>query len=452
MAASLGYVMVGEMIDPQDWNLWSALPDGTTAAAPRKDIAQTVLDQLGTPNGELSSCCTTPAATAPRRCSAHPDARAASCAQRLRVRPRLRPHRLAPASRSMPTLTKASTLMIGHRWLRVRGHLLFEPFLGAAFISGIGLGTARVAFVTILALWADRAKRARRFDDTFQPSSASSSPPTTKRRSSRAPSESVLANDYPRWKSSSSTTARPTARPEAVRRHSPTTRACALMRQPNGGKAAALNHGIARGDRRDHRRPRRRHASSRRDTIARLVRHFADPQVGAVAGNVKVGNRINLLTRWQALEYITSQNLDRRAYALLNAITVVPGAVGAWRREALVAGAAAISPTPLAEDMDLTWRIRRDGWKIETEAGAIAYTEAPDTSRLLQAALPLEPSARCNASGSIAGPWAATAGSAGWGCPRSGSSRSPSRSSPRWSTCRSSGAWGWSSTPGRAAG
>jgi cellulose synthase/poly-beta-1,6-N-acetylglucosamine synthase-like glycosyltransferase len=55
-----------------------------------------------------------------------------------------------------------------------------------------------------------------------------------------------------------------------------------------------------------------------------LVRHFEDEKVGAVAGNAKVGNRMNLMTRWQALEYIVSQNLDRRAFVILNCITVVP--------------------------------------------------------------------------------------------------------------------------------
>ena len=70
-------------------------------------------------------------------------------------------------------------------------------------------------------------------------------------------------------------------------------------------------------------------------TISRLVRWFADPQVGAVAGNAKVGNRINMITRWQALEYIMAQNLERRALSALDTLTVVPGAVGAWRREAL---------------------------------------------------------------------------------------------------------------------
>ena len=69
-----------------------------------------------------------------------------------------------------------------------------------------------------------------------------------------------------------------------------------------------------------------------RDTIARLVRWFADETVGAVAGNAKVGNRINMITRWQALEYIVAQNLERRALAALGTLTVVPGAVGAWRK------------------------------------------------------------------------------------------------------------------------
>ena len=67
------------------------------------------------------------------------------------------------------------------------------------------------------------------------------------------------------------------------------------------------------------------------DAVSKLVRHFADERVGAVAGNAKVGNRINPWTRWQALEYITSQNFERRAMDLFNVVTVVPGAIGAWR-------------------------------------------------------------------------------------------------------------------------
>jgi cellulose synthase/poly-beta-1,6-N-acetylglucosamine synthase-like glycosyltransferase/peptidoglycan/xylan/chitin deacetylase (PgdA/CDA1 family) len=114
------------------------------------------------------------------------------------------------------------------------------------------------------------------------------------------------------------------------------------------------------------------------EAVEKLVPHFADPRVGAVAGNAKVGNRINLLTEWQALEYITSQNLDRRAFALVNGITVVPGAIGAWRR-ALVQQAGGFSSDTLAEDAALTMAILRLGFQVDYEADAIALTEAPDT-------------------------------------------------------------------------
>ena len=115
-------------------------------------------------------------------------------------------------------------------------------------------------------------------------------------------------------------------------------------------------------------------------TVGKLARRFADKRVGAIAGNAKVGNRINLITRWQALEYITAQNLDRRAFASLNCITVVPGAVGAWRRELLDELGGFASET-LAEDQDLTLKVRKLGYKIGYEEDAVAWTEAPDTLR-----------------------------------------------------------------------
>ncbi len=145
----------------------------------------------------------------------------------------------------------------------------------------------------------------------------------------------------------------------------------------NGGKATALNRGLARTQSEivvaldaDTLFPP--------DTLPRLARWFADPKVGAVAGNALVGNRLNLITRWQALEYVTAQNLERRALAALGAVTVVPGAVGAWRRRALEDLGGYPSDT-LAEDQDLTLAIQNAGWQVQFDPEARAFTEAPDT-------------------------------------------------------------------------
>src|SRR5262249_7033783 len=115
-------------------------------------------------------------------------------------------------------------------------------------------------------------------------------------------------------------------------------------------------------------------------TLGALAMRFDDQSLGAVAGNAKVGNRINLVTRWQALEYVTTQNLDRRAFASLNCITVVPGAVGAWRRDLLEQTGGFTSDT-LAEDQDLTLKVRKLGYKIGYEEDAVGLTETPDRVR-----------------------------------------------------------------------
>ncbi|MBA3673185.1 MAG: glycosyltransferase, partial [Gemmatimonadaceae bacterium] len=162
---------------------------------------------------------------------------------------------------------------------------------------------------------------------------------------------------------------------EAYRDHASVT----VFRKPNGGKASALNHGIAQAH---HDIVIGLDADTvfATDAVAQLVQPLSDERIAAVAGNAKVGNRINLVTRWQALEYVTSQNFDRRAFSLLDCITVVPGAVGAWRRSAVVA-AGGFKEDTLAEDQDLTLALRRAGWSVAFADEAIAYTEAPDTLR-----------------------------------------------------------------------
>jgi len=150
-----------------------------------------------------------------------------------------------------------------------------------------------------------------------------------------------------------------------------------VVRQPNAGKPAALNEGVrvARhelvvlvdGDTR-----------FEPDTVGRLVQPFADGRVGAVSGNAKVGNRRGMLGRWQHIEYVMGFNLDRRLYDVLQCMPTVPGAVGAFRKDALhdVGG---VSDDTLAEDTDLTAAVVRAGWRVVYEQSARAWTEAPAT-------------------------------------------------------------------------
>lgn len=150
-----------------------------------------------------------------------------------------------------------------------------------------------------------------------------------------------------------------------------------LIRQANTGKPGALNTGIAAstgevivlvdGD-----------TVFEPTTITYLVAPFSDSRVGAVSGNAKVANRTRLLGRWQHIEYVMGFNLDRRLLDELQAITTVPGAIGAFRREALE-GPAPVSDDTIAEDTDLTIAVGREGWRVVHRADAIAWTEAPSS-------------------------------------------------------------------------
>ncbi|MDN0196416.1 bifunctional polysaccharide deacetylase/glycosyltransferase family 2 protein [Streptomyces sp. S.PNR 29] len=154
-----------------------------------------------------------------------------------------------------------------------------------------------------------------------------------------------------------------------------------VVRKPNGGKAAALNTGLAHA----------RHGIVvmvdadtvfEPDAIHQLVQPLAHPAVGAVSGNTKVGNRRRLLAKWQHLEYCFGFNLDRRMFEVLECMTTVPGAIGAFRREALV-GVGGVSDDTLAEDTDLTMALWRAGWRVLYEESAVAWTEVPTSLRQL---------------------------------------------------------------------
>jgi cellulose synthase/poly-beta-1,6-N-acetylglucosamine synthase-like glycosyltransferase len=155
-------------------------------------------------------------------------------------------------------------------------------------------------------------------------------------------------------------------------------RVVAVAQRPNQGKPAALDAGIAAVDAElivtvdaD--------TVLARDAVRRLVAPFLhDDRLGAVAGNVKVGNRTTVLAVFQSLEYVTGLNLGRRAQHRLRCITTVPGAAGAWRRAAIEAVGGVPGDTRI-EDTDLTIAVQKAGWRVAYQPDAVAYTEAPTT-------------------------------------------------------------------------
>jgi cellulose synthase/poly-beta-1,6-N-acetylglucosamine synthase-like glycosyltransferase len=149
-----------------------------------------------------------------------------------------------------------------------------------------------------------------------------------------------------------------------------------LIDKPNGGKAKALNAGISYskadivlcmdGD-----------SQLSPDSVRLAVRHFANPEIGAVAGNVKVMNRGKFFTDLQALEYIEGLNMARSAQSFVNLVNIIPGPIGLFRKTAIETAGYYSSDT-FAEDADLTLKILASGWKIYYEPNSISYTEAPD--------------------------------------------------------------------------
>ena len=149
-----------------------------------------------------------------------------------------------------------------------------------------------------------------------------------------------------------------------------------LINKPNGGKARALNAGISYskaeivlcmdGD-----------SQLSEDSLRMAVRHFTDPHIGAVAGNVKVMNRKKFLTDLQALEYVEGLNMARAAQSYAKLVNIIPGPIGLFRKKA-IEDVGYYSSDTFAEDADVTLKLLSHGWKIYYEPRAISYTEAPE--------------------------------------------------------------------------
>ncbi len=370
VAQNLGYITIGVHVDPLDWQ-----------QPTKQEMMQRILAAVNDPNPELrgnvillhdsggdrsATVALLPGLIDELRARGYHFVPVSQLAglTREQAMPRLEPTFILYADRAV---------FLTLSWL---GDILYYCFLAAIF-----LGIGRLLLLCGLSLWNRRR------------ASAGDAPPAL---DAEIP-VSVVIPAYNEEKVIASTVARilhsdyrnleivivddgsrdRTA--DIVREHFGNEARVTLVSVPNGGKARALNLGFARAcgevivaldaD-----------TEFDRDTISRLVRWFVDPKVGAVAGNAKVGNRVNMITRWQALEYIVAQNLERRALAALGTFTVVPGAVGAWRRAAL----AEIGGFPydtLAEDQDLTIALQRAGYEVHFDSSAVAWTEAPASFR-----------------------------------------------------------------------
>ena len=284
-----------------------------------------------------------------------------------------------PASAAMPPVRSSDLLAVRVDVGVFVALAALSALLGWIFYVAISLGLARAVLMTLLAWFQERRERPE--PPVHQPSVSVIIPAYNEARVIESSVRRVLASDYPGLQLIVVDDGSKDATSAIVAGAFADDPRVTLLTLQNGGKAAALNRALqdATGeilialDADTQFEPQ---------TIARLARWFADPAIGAVAGDARVGNRVNLVTRWQAVEYITAQNLERRALAGFDAMTVVPGAVGAWRRVALNA-VGGYPENTLAEDQDLTIAIQRAGWRITFDPEAVAWTEAPESFRAL---------------------------------------------------------------------
>jgi len=368
-AQKAGYVTVGERIDPRDW------VKGVTADA----IVAKVRDELQS-------------AEDPAHVILLHDAggdRSATVAALPRILEGLRAqgYRFVPLSELLGQ-TRAQLMPapsgVEMRWARIEGGAFdsqgwFKKIIGMMFLWAIYLTLARSLFYGVLALLQKWRLRYARFDASFRPPVSVVIAAYNEEKVIVRTVESILRNGYGDVDLLIVDDGSQDATLEVLRREFGGRPNVRILTQPNGGKSAALNNAIAHA----------RHeilialdadTIFRAGAIGKLVRHFADAQVGAVSGNARVGNRNRWITRFQSIEYIYGFNLDRRALDFLNAITVVPGAVGAWRKD-LILKLGGFGGDTLAEDTDLTLKIRRIGFRVRYEEEGVAFTEAPEDTR-----------------------------------------------------------------------
>ncbi len=371
---SMGYITVGACIDPHDWGEVNG-----GAPPPAATIVQRVLTDAQNGKGWNIILMHDGGGDRSQTVAALPqiiDGLRAKGFEFVSVADLLGQSRaqiMPPLSTKEWLLARADAFIFDvFRW--------FRTGIAFIFVAGILLVSARALVIGVLAL-VEKLRAAPKDNPDYKPRVTVLVPAYNEETVILDTVKSALASNYPNLEILVINDGSTDHTAELVQQNYGRDPRVRLLLQSNHGKPSALNHGLteAAGE---------IVVSIDADTVVdpeaipRLVRHFENPKVGAVAGNVKVMNRNRWLTRWQALEYITSQNLEKRAFDLLNCIPVVPGAVGAWRTE-LLRSMGGFSGDTVAEDTDLTLTIRRNGWKILYDEDAIGRTEVPETMEAL---------------------------------------------------------------------
>jgi cellulose synthase/poly-beta-1,6-N-acetylglucosamine synthase-like glycosyltransferase/peptidoglycan/xylan/chitin deacetylase (PgdA/CDA1 family) len=366
VAQDMGYIIVGQKIDPHDWKQVNG------KQLPAQEIVDNVVNDAGDGNiilfhdgggDRTQTLAALPQIIDKLRAQGYQFVSVSDLIGKTRAQV------LIPLTRDEQFEARADGFIFGlYHWARVS--------IATIFILGIVLVSGRALIIGILAL-IEKMRPDRAVMPDPQPSVTVLIPAYNEENVIVQTVTSVLASDIQDLRIivvDDGSTDRSGALLDDHYANDPRVQ---IIHQVNRGKSAALSNALSQAnteivvtiDADTEIEP---------DAIGKLLRHFSDPRTGAVAGNVKVGNRSRWLTRWQALEYITSQNMEKRAFDLLNCITVVPGALGAWRKKA-IEEAGGITADTVAEDADLTIAIRRLGWRISYEEEAIAWTEAPET-------------------------------------------------------------------------
>jgi cellulose synthase/poly-beta-1,6-N-acetylglucosamine synthase-like glycosyltransferase/peptidoglycan/xylan/chitin deacetylase (PgdA/CDA1 family)/spore germination protein YaaH len=365
----LGYMLIGAQIDPHDWGQPGGLPP-----PPPDKIADLVVEQAMSGRGNIVLL----------HDGGGDRHRTVEALPEIIDRLRAAGFEIVPVS-ALVGQTRAQvmpTLNGRERFFARADGFIFDLFhwlrLGIAwiFLIGIVLVSGRALIIGLLAV-VEKLRPAPADNLAFEPGVSLLIPAYNEEDVIVSTVSAALAADYPKLEVVVVNDGSADRTGELLEKHFGGNPRVRIFDQPNRGKPAALGRALEEAageivvtiDADTQIEP---------DAVRKLVRHFADPRVGAVAGNVKVGNRDRWLTRWQALEYITSQNLEKRAFDLLDCIIVVPGAVSAWRDKA-IHDCGGFSADTVAEDTDLTIAIRRAGWRVLYDEEAVGYTQAPET-------------------------------------------------------------------------